>query len=404
MPVAEHLFQVQDDVKKKLPEKLSQSFHNSVARLLFIAMCARTDVLTLIPFLTKRFREPDEDDWGKFKRGLKYLMGIRHMKLVLTIDLIHTNHWYVDALYGTHSDCKVHTGMIMAMGFGALMSMTKRHKINVKSSTEAELVGLDDDLGDILWGKYFLEALGYHISHNIFHQDNKSTILLATNGTCSKKTNHIKHKLFLVKDKSYGGDMEIKWTPTEKMWCDILTKPKQGQVFWEFREYLMNVLDDYEDEDERLFNRPDILPRAKVAPTLSENDKSILLKWQRKQKRAIVYFAKNVLFENRSTTKDIQSNKRLLSQKVQKQTSTPLNHSRSVLDYYNSRRSALSLKERSRAKSVVRHRTRGQTKSASGLAQYQSRSDEVAIQWGIYQRYIRISSLPNQRCHLALIR
>ena len=151
--------------------------------------------------------------------------------MVLTIDSMHTIHWYVDALHGTHSDCKGHTGMMMNMGFSALMSMSMGQKINVKSSTKAELVGLDDDLGDILWGEYFLEAQGYHINHNIFHQDNTSTILLTTNGTWSKKTKHIKHKLFLVKDKSYGGDMEIKWTPTEKIWCDILTKPKQGQVF-----------------------------------------------------------------------------------------------------------------------------------------------------------------------------
>ena len=60
-------------------------------------MCAPPDLLTLILFLTKRVREPDEEDWGKLKRGLNYLMGTRHMKLVLTIDSMHTIHWYVDA-------------------------------------------------------------------------------------------------------------------------------------------------------------------------------------------------------------------------------------------------------------------------------------------------------------------
>ena len=48
--------------------------------------------------------------------------------------------------------------MMMNMGFSALMSMSMGKIINVRSSTEAELVGLDDDLGDILWGEYFLEA------------------------------------------------------------------------------------------------------------------------------------------------------------------------------------------------------------------------------------------------------
>ena len=51
------------------------------------------------------------------------------------------------------------------------MAMSKAHKLNTKSSTEAELVGVYDALPDILWGKYFLEAQGYKIDHNILlHQ------------------------------------------------------------------------------------------------------------------------------------------------------------------------------------------------------------------------------------------
>ena len=41
--------------------------------------------------------------------------------------------------------------------------------------------------------------------------------------------------------------MEIKWTPTEKMWCDIITKPKQSQFFRKFRGYLMNLPANYDD-------------------------------------------------------------------------------------------------------------------------------------------------------------
>ena len=54
------------------------------------------------------------------------------------------------------------------------------------------------------------------------------------------------------------------------MWCDILTKPKQGQVFYEFRGYLMNVPVDYDDEAESLLTHPDLLPRVEAEPTLSK--------------------------------------------------------------------------------------------------------------------------------------
>jgi hypothetical protein len=54
--------------------------------------------------------------------------------------------------------------------------------MNVRSSTEGELVAVDDAAAMILWTKQFLEAQGYNVDKNIIYQDNKSTILLETNG------------------------------------------------------------------------------------------------------------------------------------------------------------------------------------------------------------------------------
>jgi hypothetical protein len=96
-------------------------------------------------------------------------------------------------------DLKGHTGMMMTFGKGAAMSFSMGQKLNVKSSTECELVGVDDAIPQMMWGKYFVEAQGYTVEHNILYQDNKSTILLATNGrsSTSKRTKHIKHRYFL---------------------------------------------------------------------------------------------------------------------------------------------------------------------------------------------------------------
>ena len=73
-----------------------------------------------------------------------------------------------------------------------------------------------DALPDILWGKYLLEAQGHKIDHNVLLQDNTSTILLPTNGmmSSSKKTKHIRHRFFLIKDRVESGDVEIKYEPT----------------------------------------------------------------------------------------------------------------------------------------------------------------------------------------------
>ena len=127
-------------------------------------MCARArpDIRTSVSFLCTRCKEADEDDWGKLKRVLKYLYSTMDMKLFLSVDNLQTLTWWVDASYAVHWDSRSHTGMVMYLGLGAAMSVSWRQKLNTGSSTEAELVGIDDAL--IMWSLYFIQAQGYEVS------------------------------------------------------------------------------------------------------------------------------------------------------------------------------------------------------------------------------------------------
>ncbi len=85
----------------------------------------------------------------------------------------------------------------------------------------------------------------------LLYQDNMSTILLETNGRASslKCTKHIKVKYFFIKDEVDQGEITIEYCPTEQMWTDINTKPKQGLVFRVFRGHMMGIPADYKDLD-----------------------------------------------------------------------------------------------------------------------------------------------------------
>ena len=74
------------------------------------------------------------------------------------VDSLTTICWHVDVSCGMYSSCKGHTGIMMTLRAGASMSMLKIHKLNSNQSTELEVVGIDNALPDILWGKYFTEA------------------------------------------------------------------------------------------------------------------------------------------------------------------------------------------------------------------------------------------------------
>jgi hypothetical protein len=45
--------------------------------------------------------------------------------------------------------------------------MEHQNDRNTKSSTKAELVGVDDVMPPVLWTLYFLEAQGYNIDDNV---------------------------------------------------------------------------------------------------------------------------------------------------------------------------------------------------------------------------------------------
>jgi len=92
-------------------------------------------------------------------------------------------------------------------------------RINTRSSTQAELVGVDNVMPQIVWTRNFLLAQGYRIRHNIVYQDNQSTILFATKemSTSSRRTKHINCRFYFVADIIKKGEMEVQYCPTDLM-------------------------------------------------------------------------------------------------------------------------------------------------------------------------------------------
>ena len=73
---ADHLFKVRDD-QPKLYEQKAQIFHTFTAKSLFTTKRARPDIHTSVAFPTTRVICPDEDDWNKLLRMMRYLRGTK---------------------------------------------------------------------------------------------------------------------------------------------------------------------------------------------------------------------------------------------------------------------------------------------------------------------------------------
>ena len=68
---------------------------------------------------------------------------------------------------------KSNTGAVMTMGSGTVFSLSTKQKVEAHSSTEAELVAVDDVIAKILWTKKFIEWQGFEVKLNILYQDNE---------------------------------------------------------------------------------------------------------------------------------------------------------------------------------------------------------------------------------------
>ncbi len=241
-PAGAHLFKIVAGVEL-LDEDTSEFFHATVAKLLFLCKRGRPDIQTAIAFLCTRVQHPTKHDRNKLARVIKCLRGTSQLVLRLSANNLNIIKWWVDASYGVHHDMRSHAGGTVSLGTGAACSTSKKQKLNTKSSTEAELVGIDDVLPQALWTKCFMEAQGYGVT-TILNQDNQSTVKLSENGKASsgKGTRHVNIQHFFIADRIARKDVGIQCCPTKEMVADCFTKPLQGALFCKFRDQIMGVV------------------------------------------------------------------------------------------------------------------------------------------------------------------
>jgi hypothetical protein len=180
-----------------------------------------------VSFLCKRVTKPDEDDWKKLTRVMRYLQGTVSLTLRLAADGSGNVAWHIDASHAVHFDMKGHTGGTMTMGKGSIYSTANGQKLVARSSTESELIAVYDVLPQVLWTDHFLNAQGHTVRHNLVYQDNKSSILLEKNGrrSSSKRTRHINTRYFLSRIILLTGPFVLNIAPQKTCWLTISLNP-----------------------------------------------------------------------------------------------------------------------------------------------------------------------------------
>ena len=134
-----------------------------------------------------------------------------------------------------------HTGGAISMGYGIIHGKLLKQNINMKISTESELVQMGKYVPYNIWFLTFLSAQGYGIYNNVIYQENQSAMRMEKNwrDLCTGKSMHINIRYFFVKYRIHKGNMNVEYCSTHLMLAGFFTKPFMGETLRKFRSVIM---------------------------------------------------------------------------------------------------------------------------------------------------------------------
>ena len=151
--------------------------------------------------------------------------------------------WSIDTSFAVHMDMKSYTKYCLTLGIGFPISGSSIQKVNTRSLTKSELVGVDDAIGFVEWTSlYSKEQVNeYPVEHplkdlgkkNVVLQDNTSIIRMVKGdrSVCGSRTRNIHIRYFYTHERVNDGTTVVTYYPTKKMVSDHISKPLQGSLF-----------------------------------------------------------------------------------------------------------------------------------------------------------------------------
>jgi hypothetical protein len=128
-PWNENLFKV-DSNSKHLETKQAKVFHTFVMKGMFLCKRGCQDIQPAVAFMVTRVTEPNEGDWKKLVKMMKYLKATKDDVPYISADDTGTIQWHVDAAFTIHKDIKSHTGATLTLGSGTICSISTKQKVN----------------------------------------------------------------------------------------------------------------------------------------------------------------------------------------------------------------------------------------------------------------------------------
>ena len=202
-------------------------YRSIIGLLNHAAIHTRPDILYITSELASKLTNPCVNDYLAAIRVVKYLQATINLGLKFDAHGPVELYAYVDASYNSHADARGHTGICFTIGIdnASFQSISRKHKLVVRSSTESEFLAIDSCVVEVEWLRSMLDFLGYTpTSPTVIFQDNLSTIHIANNESHTMRTKHYNMRYHYIKQAISEHSVVLQYISTDDHTADILTK------------------------------------------------------------------------------------------------------------------------------------------------------------------------------------
>mmetsp|Transcript_9001 Transcript_9001/g.13045 ORF Transcript_9001/g.13045 Transcript_9001/m.13045 type:complete len:209 (-) Transcript_9001:1-627(-) len=189
-----------------------------------------------------RVTKATKQDQSKLERLLGFLRNTKTRKLYLRGMSSRQLMAFIDAAFALHFDSKSHTGVLFVIGGVVVYVASRKQKCIAKSPTEAELVGLTDNLGLVeLFHEFISFLFGKPIPIPIVYQDCTSVISLVTRGGGITRTKHMRARVNLGKECFDEKRAVVVYCNIQQMKADGASKILEGKGFVDFANFVQGI-------------------------------------------------------------------------------------------------------------------------------------------------------------------
>ena len=231
----------------RLSAEFKVKYQSIMGELLYAANITRPDIAFVVNRLCQFMTSPQEHQLQAANRVMKYLSQTAHYTMTFGASKISPSvsklSAYSDADYAECKQSRRSTSGCLVVYNGDIIHwFSRRQKLVVVSTTEAENIALGEAVKELLWCRSWLtEVFGENfVGAMTVYEDNQATMRLAEHSDMiSQRTKHIDIRYHFLREHIASKAIELKWVESKEQLADIFTKSLQGNTFRYIRDKII---------------------------------------------------------------------------------------------------------------------------------------------------------------------